>query len=193
MEDREWKNQERRTIRRRNGWPRVLLLSSILHPLSSLFCASVHAADQRQEEVFRSIQNSVRSGGDMNGGGMILLLLVGGIGLLVLLASLRKRAGGATVTGGGVYGGVTRPINHSGKLLREVRKQVGIGSAEMKQLKLLADALATPDEPAPSPLTLLLCPSVLAKAVEKARGSRIDRDVIAGLVKRIKVVHAEAQ
>jgi hypothetical protein len=193
MGDREWKNQERRTIRRRNGWPRVLLLSSILHPLSSLFCASAHAADQRQEEVFRSIQNSVRSGGDMNGGGMILLLLAGGIGLLVLVASLRKRAGVATATGGGVYGGVTRPINHSGKLLREVRKQVGLGSAEMKQLKLLADALATPDEPAPSPLTLLLCPSVLAKAVEKARGSRIDRDVIAGLVKRIKVAHAEAQ
>jgi hypothetical protein len=139
--------------------------------------ASPALAGPTQEEVFRSIQSSV-SGQDSGGHGTALLLLCAGAGVLGLLYYLSRRAE-KTIP--------NRSVNHSGKLIREIRKQIGLSSAELKQLKILSEQLATEDEPAPSPLTLLICPSVLARAIQ-SRGPKVDRTVLAGLVKRMKMM-----
>jgi len=51
-----------------------------------------------------------------------------------------------------------RTLNHPGKLVREVAKIVEIDPVELKRLKLLAL-----EHDCSSPLTLLLCPSILKK------------------------------
>lgn len=132
-----------------------------------------------QEDVFRSIQSNVS--GEGTSGGSAFLLLLAGAGILGLLIYLSRRGPRVPAS--------RRVVNHSGKLLREVRKQIGLRPVELKQLKLLSEDLATDGQPAPSPLTLLICPSVLAKAVAK-NNPKIDRQVLAGLVKRMKAVEA---
>jgi hypothetical protein len=152
-------------------WRRVVLLSSILATLS----AASAFAKPTQEEVFRSIQTNV-SGDSSSTAAPIFLLVVGGLGVLVLLAYLSKRDRRVAEQ---------RPFHHPGKLLREMRKKMGLKPIEIKQLKLLAEGLGTDEKPGPSPLTLLLCPSVFAKAVQN-KNVKIDREVLAGLVKRMK-------
>jgi Zn-dependent protease with chaperone function len=156
-------------------WRRIGLLAIVLVPLTSFF--STAWAKPTQEEVFKSIQSSV-SGEDSAGHGFALMLLCAGAAVLGLLYYISRRAERVAPN---------RSVNHTGKLIREVRKQVGLNSAELKQLKLLSEQLATEDQPAPNPLTLLICPSVLARAV-KLQSPKIDRQVLAGLVKRMKMM-----
>jgi Zn-dependent protease with chaperone function len=165
----------RLSLRRSTYWGRIGLLALALGPLTSIF--STVSAKPTQEEVFRSIQTNV-SGEDSSGHGAALLLLIAGAVVLGLLYYFSRRAERVAPS---------RSVNHSGKLIREIRKQIGLNSAELKQLKILSEQLATEDQPAPSPLTLLICPSVLAKAV-KLQSPKIDRQVLAGLVKRMKMM-----
>ncbi|HEV7300918.1 MAG TPA: hypothetical protein VGN72_16240 [Tepidisphaeraceae bacterium] len=132
-------------------------------------------AQVKQEDVFRSINDSMTSQG--SNGSSILLLVGGGVGVLLLLAFLSRRGENAPAV---------RSVNHAGKLLREVRKQIGLKPVELKQLKLVADQLSSHDGEPVSPLTLIVCPSVLVKAIQN-ENLKIDRAVLSGLVKRIKV------
>jgi hypothetical protein len=157
-------------------WRRNLLMSAILYPLSLVVTVTPALARPSQEDVFRSIQSNVSGENSDGGAGSVLLLVLAGVGVLVLLAVLNKREKRVATP---------QTVNHAGKLLREMRKRVGLKPAELKQLKLLSESLATDDQPAPSPLTLLICPSVLSKALQ-TRSPKIDRDVLAGLVKRLK-------
>jgi hypothetical protein len=144
--------------------------SFVLHPSSLLVAAPT------QEDVFRSISNNVGPKPGEGGKGLAVLLCgAGGLILLVLLAGSRARRQA-----------VPQPLNHSRKLMREVMKAVPLRRGEIKQLKLLADAAGADGGAGPveSPLTLLLCPSVLARAL-KNRPSKVDRAVIARVVKRM--------
>ena len=58
-----------------------------------------------------------------------------------------------------------KALNHHGKLLKELAAAVSLKPAEVKQLKLLAD-----EQKLSNPLTLILCPSILAKAVKRLAG-----------------------
>ena len=60
-------------------------------------------------------------------------------------------------------------------------KTVPLKPKELKQLKLLVEEGG---EPVQSPLTLLLCPSVLARAV-KNRPRNVDRAVVAQIVRKL--------
>jgi hypothetical protein len=93
----------------------------------------------------------------------------------VLLAWLSRRSQRKVV-------GATH--NHPARLLREVTKAVGLKRAEVRQLKLLAEACADNAGESPSPLTLLLCPSLLAKAVAR-NPTKLDRQVLAGIVRQL--------
>ena len=132
-------------------------------------------AQVKQEDVFRSISDNMGGGG--SNGSSILLLLGGGIGVLLLLAYLSRRGENAPAN---------RSVNHAGKLLREVRKQIGLRPAELKQLKLVADQLSAKGGDPVSPLTLIVCPSLLVSAIQN-ENLKVDRAVLSGLVKRIKV------
>ncbi len=72
------------------------------------------------------------------------------------------------------------------KLLKEVLRNVPLKTAELKQIKLLAQDYRPEktDQRLQSPLTLLLCPSLLGEAARKSRG-KADLPVVAGLVKKL--------
>jgi hypothetical protein len=151
--------------------------SGILAAFIILFSTSIALAAPSQEDVFRSIQQNVGQRSEDSGKGLAILL--GGIGALIMVmligSRIRKRQS------------VPKAVNHSGKLLREVMKTVPLKPKEMKQLKLLADETRREGagvEPVESPLTLILCPSVLSKAL-KNRQTKVDRAVIAQVVRKM--------
>jgi len=72
-----------------------------------------------------------------------------------------------------------RSLNHQGKLLKEVMKRINLKPSEVRQLKTLAE-----EQSVSSPLTLLLCPSVLAKAVKHQSG-KVDARVIAQVARKM--------
>jgi hypothetical protein len=137
------------------------------------------SAAPSQEDVFRSIQQKVgaRPGQD---GDKSFAFLVGGVGVLIMLLLIASRVR--------VRQAAPRKIQHAGKLLREMSKTVGLKPKELKQLKALADESRRNGSPDPveSPLTLLLCPSVLARTL-KDRPAKVDRTVVAQLVRKMGV------
>jgi hypothetical protein len=72
-----------------------------------------------------------------------------------------------------------KTLNHPGKLLKEVSRSVQIRPAELKQLRILSEGYDTV-----SPLLLVLCPSLLAKAARE-KSDRVDRDALASLAKKM--------
>ena len=154
----------------------------------SVYCLlpTAHApAQPTQEDVFRSISTNVSQ--PSNGGGAVLAVVAGVIGLLVLVAAISNRRSRPASP---------RVLLSHGKLLKEVMRSIPLRPAELKQLKLLAD---TPggggadgggggggDAPLESPLTLLLCPSVLARAAKNPR-ARLNRRLLAQIARKLGV------
>src|SRR4051794_26309781 len=124
-------------------------------------------ATATQEEVFRSIQDNVGSSTDPK---KFFAILLGAAGLIVLLAVLSNRKKREVSP---------RVLNHQGKLLKEIMKKVDLRPVELRQLKILAES-----QEVSSPITLLLCPSILAKAV-KERAGKVDRKVMMGVAKKL--------
>jgi hypothetical protein len=127
------------TRRRRSFRLLVLLVSSFILHLSSFAVAGL-----TQEEVLKSINQNVGKGVDPNKFLAVALSIVGVIVVIALLAYRRKRVV------------VPKVLNHQGKLVKEVARAVNLKPAELKRLKVIADA-----QDLSSPLVLLLCPSLL--------------------------------
>lgn len=139
-------------------------------------------AKPSQEDVFQSIKQNVGQTTDDNGKGMAILLA--GVGALIMVmlagAKIRRRQSAPKV--------VDRPK----KLIREVMKLVPLKPRELKQLKILVEETRDTDTPVQSPLTLLLCPSVLSKAV-KSRPTKVDRAVVAQVVRKMALDEENAK
>jgi hypothetical protein len=139
------------------------------------FPSPLHAAPS-QDDVFKKIQQSVgeREEVDMR---PVLWLAGGGgaVGLLLYLLSQKRQKVEAP-----------KSLNHGGKLLREVMKEVPLTAAELRQLKLLADSVQQQTGEPATPLTLLLCPSLLAKGLQ-AKPARLDRAAIAQVVRKMQL------
>ena len=135
--------------------------------------SSAHAITQ--EDVFKSIHENV----DQQSGDSRLLVLFGCVAggtiiLLVLFNQRRQREA------------APQAFLHHGRLVKEVARRVSLKPAELKQLRILAEAAAHTDAgPVNNPLTLLLCPSVLGKSLQ-ARSTKVDRRVVARFVRKIK-------
>jgi len=110
------------------------------------------SANPTQEDVFKSINQSVDSTVD---GTKLLAVLAAGVGIVIILVLFNKRQ---------VREATPRPLNHQGKLMRELMKTAGLKSGEARQLKTLADGLEAAGEPLESPVTLMLCPSLMQRA-----------------------------
>ncbi len=110
-----------------------------------------------QEEVFQSINQHVGSTVDVS---KMVPYLIAGLGLVILIVWMTHRQR---------YKVVPRALNHAGKLIKEVSKKIGLRSGETRALKNLAD-----EQEIASPLTLLLCPSLLGKAL-RSPDTRVDR------------------
>jgi hypothetical protein len=133
-----------------------------------LAMSSALLAQPTQEEVFRSIHQNVGQTTDPRKFFAALLALAGVMVLLAVLSQRKKRQA------------TPRTLNHHGKLLKEICGAVHLRPAEMRQLKLLAE-----EQSLTSPLTLLLCPSLLAKAVKEQQAGKLDRKVIAQVARKL--------
>jgi hypothetical protein len=135
-----------------------------------------------QDDVFKSISQNVSGEGDSGeGGGKIFLAVILGAVAIILLLSLlslrRKREA------------VPKAINHPGKLLKEMLKQIPLKPSELRQLKVLTEAEKQADSPIQSPLVFILCPSALAHAIRSPK-VKVDRKVLAGLARKMGLVTA---
>ncbi|MCC6422178.1 MAG: hypothetical protein IT447_01765 [Phycisphaerales bacterium] len=118
-------------------------------------------AKPTSEEVFRSFKENMSS--DPSTGSMLPFLLAGAalIILLVVIASRQK------------HSATPKAVNHPGKLLKEIAKSAGIKPSEIKKLKNLAQQAGERQGAAlQSPLTLVLCPSVLAATMRQTKAKR---------------------
>jgi hypothetical protein len=162
-------NAERRSQKAEVGRRRIRR-DAIVPLLTSAFCllpAALLTAAPRQEDVFRSIQTNLGERTDPTKLLAVACALAGLVIVVILISRVRQREA------------VAKPLNHQGKLMRELQKQVSLKPAEMRQLKTLAEG-----QPVNNPLTLLLCPSLLVKAA-KEKPDKFDRKIVANMVKRI--------
>jgi hypothetical protein len=145
----------------------VLLLASCFLLLS---LTSPATAAPTQQDVFRSIQDNVSGEVDTSK----FLYVLGGIIALVILIGVLGRQRKRAIT--------RRSLNHPGKLLREVLKAAPLKTKELKQLKILADN-ADVDRPLTNPLTLMLCPSVMARTIQ-AKRLKFDRRALTSIARK---------
>ena len=133
-----------------------------------LSASQVALANPTQEEFFRSLNQNINSPVDMSKAVPYLLATLGLVILAVLFNQYRQRQSSP------------RALNHSGKLTRELTRRLSLRSVELRQLKLLAE-----EQQIEHPLTLILCPSVLGKAI-RAPSARVDRVIVRQIVQRLR-------
>jgi hypothetical protein len=150
----------------------VLVLSSFI-----LLAPCVAIAGPTQEEFFKSMKQAAgRAKAEPGAAGprrtvdLKPFVLAGAAGLLLLVViGLRKRRETAEPA----------PLNHPRKLLREIARKVPLQGREWRQVKAAAE-----QEGCQSPLTVLLCPSLLIKAGQ-AKETKLDPKVIARVAKKL--------
>jgi hypothetical protein len=149
---------------------RCQFLTKFLTPICVviLSIASSARANPTQDEVFRSINQNVGSTVDLSKVIPYVMLAIGAVIMVVLYNHRSQRKA------------IAKPLNHPGKLLREIAAKIDLKPVELQQLKMLAQA-----QQIEFPLTLLLCPSTLGKAM-RASGTQADRQIIQGLVQRLR-------
>ena len=131
------------------------------------------SAQPTQEEVFKSIGDTVNEPVDSSRALAVAAGIGGAVVLLVAVGQWRKREA------------KPKSLNHPGKLLKEVLRSVPLKGAEVRQIRSLAQDYRPPGGGRiESPLTLLLCPSLLSDAAKQSRG-KADLPVVAGLVRRL--------
>jgi hypothetical protein len=143
------------------------LRALLLLPPALCLLPSPAFAIGRQEEVLRTINQNV--GQEFDGSKLLAAALV--ILALVLLIALVSQRHKRSV--------VPKAVKNPGKLVKEISRSINLKPAELKQLKTLAET-----QQLSSPLVLLLCPSLLARAAKESP-DLVNRDVLGGLAKKI--------
>lgn len=147
------------------GFPRPKLQ---LAACSTLLLSAIASAAPTNEQFFQSVRENIDQPVD---GTKFLAVLLGAVAIILLLVVLTRKKEQR----------ISRPkaLNHPGKLIKEITHAVHLKPAEIKQLKLLSEGQGVS-----SPITLLLCPSVFAKAV-RAKTNKVDRKVLAQIAKKL--------
>jgi len=123
-----------------------------------LVFASPASATVSQDDVFRSLTQNMDEQPDY---WKLLPWFLAAAGVVAIVIFVRQRQRLAAVP---------RVVNHPGKLLREVIRTADLDPSEVKELKARAAELNCEN-----PLTLLLCPSLLAKpAVDEKIAEQAD-------------------
>ena len=112
-----------------------------------------------QQDVFKSISDNV--GESANTSNVVLLLIAALLLIAVLVVIGRRRRNQA----------IPKALNSPNLLLKEVVKESDLKAGDLKRLKALADCLREEHGiKLDNPLVLLLCPSLLAKAMGRETG-----------------------
>ena len=119
------------------------------------------------EDVFKSTQQSMDGGVS---GKKLFALFLGALALILVLAFLQYRKRHAATI---------RTMHSPPKLLKEALKDLSLKGGQVRQLKQLAE-----EQECESPLTLLICPSVLEKAL--AKRSPEDRAELQAVVNKLR-------
>jgi hypothetical protein len=125
-------------------------------------------AEVTQEDFFRSVNQNMNSTVDLSKTIPYLLSILGVVILLVLYHFHRQRKS------------FPHRLNSPGKLTREICRRINLRSNELRQLKILAD-----EQQLEHPLTLILCPSALGKAI-RTPSPRVDRAIVKQIVQRLR-------
>jgi uncharacterized membrane protein YeaQ/YmgE (transglycosylase-associated protein family) len=147
--------------------PKTIL--AVVGLLAGLLTSTLHAAPT-QEDVFKSISDNMSQKQD---GGQLLAVLAAIAGAAVLFAVInkhRQRDKGP------------KALNHQGKLLKEVLRATTLRPAEARLLKSLAESQSLDNG-----LVLLLCPSVLEKALREKNG-KVERKVAVQLARKAGLI-----
>jgi hypothetical protein len=151
---------------------RGLILAALV--LSTFALHTTRAATE--QDVFKSIQNSVGPQKEGDSTPAVLLAAGGAIVLIIFaVASRRQQKVDSPVA-----------LNHPGKLMKEIMRDVALKSSEVKQLKLLAQAVEDDAGETASPLALILCPSLMAKGLQGTKG-KVDRKIVAQIVRKFRL------
>ena len=159
-------------FRLRLGQAMLYLAICIIH----VILANSSRAVMTQEDVFKSIKENVSE--TEGSGRTFMAILLGGVAVVMLLALFSAR---------NKREATPKALNHAGKLLKELIRQISLRPAELKQLKLLAEAEQDAGVSIDSPLIFLLCPSTLTAAMRSGR-VKIDRKVMAGVARKLGLV-----
>ena len=152
--ERRAQNSERREACRNRHCVWVCCVCFALCTLSS---ALPSLAGPTQEDVFKSINENVGQSAD---GGKVLAFFAAGAAVVILLVLFNRRQ---------TREAIPQPLNHTGKLLRELIKTAGLRPEQARQLKVLTEQVNAAGTPVTNPVTLLLCPSLLNR--ESGTGS----------------------
>ena len=135
-----------------------------------LTASAARAEPPTMEDVRRSISSSVDHGQSISGkalGGTAAAF----VGLILVAVVVnhrqnRRTPGGwstdAAYSGGPAVSRSAGPMNHPGKLVRELMRETGLTKGQLRQLQAVNDRLADDDRAVEHLATLLLCPSLLA-------------------------------
>jgi hypothetical protein len=131
-------------------------------------------AKPTQSEVFKSIQDNVNETSNSNIN--TVPWICGGVALILIVAWFGRRQ---------TLQANPKALNNPHRLAKEIVRLTSLKPGELKQVKLLADETRIKgDQPVCSPLVLLLCPSMLTKAVAD-RKTRADRRTLLYLIKKL--------
>jgi hypothetical protein len=124
------------------------------------------ATPVKLEDVFKSTKESMNQEA---GPERLLALGLGAVAVVVLLIFLQYRRKADMMT---------KPVNNQSRLIKEMTRTLALKDAEMRQLQQLAD-----ETNCSSPLVLLMCPSLMAKAL--ANKTAEQKKVIAPMIKKL--------
>ena len=124
------------------------------------------AGQVKLEDVFKSTKESM----DQEAGPERLIALgLGALAVVVLLVFLQYRRKAESMA---------KPLNNQHRLIKEMTRTLALKDAEMRQLQDLAD-----EQSCSSPLVLLMCPSLMAKAV--ANKTADQKKAIAPMIRKL--------
>jgi hypothetical protein len=124
------------------------------------------AGQVKLEDVFKSTKESMNQEA---GPERLIALGLGALAVVLLLIFLQYRRKAESMT---------KPVNNQNRLLREMTRTLALKDAEMRQLQEMAN-----EQSCSSPLVLLMCPSLMAKAL--ANKSPEQKKAIAPMIRKL--------
>jgi hypothetical protein len=118
------------------------------------------------EDVFKSTKENMSQEA---GPERLIALAVGALAIIILLIFLQYRRKAESMA---------KPLNNQHRLIRDMTRTLALKDAEMRQLQQLAD-----EQSCSSPLVLLMCPSLMAKAL--ANKSAEQKKAIAPMIRKL--------